>query len=82
MIGTRKLADIKKELREKLGKDKKRVQNWVARKEAGLSAGESQNARVLEELLWVRKLLRDMVEEESVRPKRLRKRKAKKEAAT
>jgi hypothetical protein len=81
MIGTKKLAAIKKELREKLRKDKKRVQQWVDRKQARLSAGDSENRRVLEELMWIRKLLREIVEEDETRPKRSRKTKPQKEPA-
>jgi hypothetical protein len=63
MIGTTKLGDIKKTLREKFRKDKKHVQQWVKKKRAGLEASDSQNRSVLEELMWVEKLLReDLIE--------------------
>jgi hypothetical protein len=81
MIGTKKLAAIKKELRDKLRKDKKPVENWVDRKQAKLAATDSENRRVREELMWIRKLLRELVEEEKPPPKRSRKKKPGKEPA-
>jgi len=80
MIGTRKLGDIKKKLHEKFRKDKKRVQEWVDEKRAGLEASGSGNRSVLEELIWVEKLLREATEEGKGRPRRSSRR-AKKESA-
>jgi hypothetical protein len=82
MIGMKKLAAIKKELQDKLRKDKKSVENWVDRKQAKLVAGDPDNRRVREELMWIRKLLREIVEEEKPPPKRSRKPKPGKEPAT
>ena len=81
MIGTRELGDIKKTLREKFRKDKKRVQGWVKTKRTGLEASDSQNRSVLEELMWVEKLLREAIKEGKARPKRTRKRTKKEPAA-
>jgi hypothetical protein len=81
MIGTTKLGDIKKKLREKFRKDKKRVQQWVDEKRAGLEMSRSQNRRMLEELTWVEKLLREAIKEGKRRPRRERKKTKKKPAA-
>ena len=63
MINTRRLGDIGKTLCEKFRKDEKRVQQWVEKKRAGLEASDSKNRSVLEELIWVEKLLREAIEE-------------------
>lgn len=80
MIGTKKLADIKKELREKFGQDRKRVQNWLGRKQAELSGSDLPSRRLLEELRWVEKLLREAVDL-NPRAKRTAKPKARKARA-
>jgi hypothetical protein len=81
MIGSKKLAAMKKELRQKLRLEKKRVETWVERKEAELSSRESEDRHVLEELRWIRSLLREIVAEKKPRPKRSKKTKPAKEPA-
>jgi hypothetical protein len=61
MIGPKKLAEINRELRRTLRKSKRELEPWL---DEQLSKSARANSRsVLEDLLWVRKLLRGAVSE-------------------
>jgi hypothetical protein len=61
MIGTKKLSEIKKELREALRPKKAEIEARLDQEIAKLSDKERRDPKVVEELLWIRDVLREIV---------------------
>ena len=60
MLGTKKLSEIKKELRLVLQKTDEDFQSWLDQKILE-HRKSTQDAKVLEDLLWVQKILAESV---------------------
>jgi hypothetical protein len=77
MIGTQKLEDIKRELRLTLEKTDKDLQVWLDQQISKLQRKNGRGANVLEDLLWVRAILREAVAAKKLRRRKVRKPKTK-----
>ena len=75
MLGTKKLSEINKELRQALKKTDADFQSWMDQKIVD-HRQTTQDSKVLEDLLWVQKVLREAVADKEPPhklPKRTRK---------
>ena len=77
MMGTKKLAEIKQELGQMFGSADKDFQAWLEQTIAAQRRKSAEDLKVVEDLLWVQKILREAVAAKTSHPKKARKRKPK-----
>jgi hypothetical protein len=61
MMGLKKLGELKRELRQVLGKAPNNLGAWLDRQAVRLERNCTHDPRVMEDLVWVRKMLRAAV---------------------
>jgi len=71
MMGTKKLSEIKKELQQAARANEEELKAWV--KQQNHKPKNRRPARVLEELVWLRELLRQAVAEKKSADGKLKK---------
>lgn len=71
MIGTKKLSEIKRDLRQAFRNQDEELNAWLDRKIAKHRPKTARVPRVVEDLLWIRELLREAVAETKPDKKRV-----------
>jgi hypothetical protein len=82
MLGPKKLSEIKQELRQLLATKDSTLESWLQQQLVNLQPQPPRDAKLLEDLLWVRDLLRETSRPKKPAGGKTRKRRAKETPAT